>query len=178
MVDIQHPGIIDRMDRDTRAQPSMALPRKLKDDIQPVLEVNPQPELLTIRDDLVNDSDKTFTVPVGKRWKILYGFVLMVTTATAGNRTMEFRCSDANGNIIYFAQALNAITASTTESLTFGQFGDVSEAVAIRHLIPIPVNLTLDEDYSFRIRDSAGIAPAADDMTVGFVIEQTDSKGA
>jgi len=177
MVDIQHKGIIDRMDRDTRIQPSMALPRKLRNDIQPVLQVNPQAEIKVISDAIANVNDKTFTVPKGKAWKILYGFITLTTTADVGNRRIAVSVRDENNNILYDIRSLNVQIASTTENYALGQFGENVETLAQRHLLPIPVNLILDSGFDINIADPGDIEDA-DDMIVRFVVEETDTEGA
>jgi len=125
----------------------------------------------------LNDSDKTLSVPVGKQWKLLYGIITLTTTATAGNRRMNLRFRDPDGNDLYVINALNVQVASTTESYSLGQFSDVVESVAIRHLLPIPNRAILPSEFQVRIFDSAAIAAAADDMLIRLVVEEIEVTG-
>lgn len=149
-------------------------PEELAEKVLPVYKVNPRPRIVRIMDSLDNDSDKSFTVPAGKKWKILYGLISLTTTATSGNRRIRIRILDETANDIYEVRALNVQIASTTEIYSLGQFSDVSESVVGIHLIPIPINLFLIEDYVIRIFDTTGVAPTADDMTVRFIVEESD----
>jgi len=175
MVDIQSKDIVDRIWKDTKVQPAMAIPRALNPSIQPVLEVNPQPLIKVILDNALNDSDKRIIVPAGKSWKVLYGLARLTTTADVGNRQLRFRILDISNNAFVDLNALNVQAASTTDDYNFGQFGDVAESVAVRHTIPIPVNLVLDSGFQIHVLDTAGIEPAADDLLLRFVVLESDT---
>jgi len=140
----------------------------------PVVNLPVPPNVVQIGDALANDSDKTFTVPAGKQWKLLYGFLTLITTATAGNRQIQFRALDEIGNLIYAQNAVNVQVASTTEFYSLGQFGDVAESSATIHSLPIPVNLILNENQAIQIIETAAVDAAADDMRVRLIIEETD----
>ena len=47
-------------------------------------------KLKAIDDEALNDSDKTITVPAGKRWLVLSVNVELTATATVGNRQVRF----------------------------------------------------------------------------------------
>lgn len=150
------------------------IPSEVADKILPTFQVNPRPRIILIDDVVANNSDKTFTVPTGKKWKILYGAFILATTATAGNRQLQILVRATGTNTIYLINAANVQIASTTETYNLGQFGDVFESVAGVHMLPIPVNLILSEGFTFRVLDSAGIAAAADDLTIRFMVEESD----
>lgn len=175
MVDIQSKDIIDRMHTDTKIQPAMQLPREFGKQILPVLQVNPLPVIKQISDVAVNDSDKTFTIPSGKQWKLLYGEVVLTSTATVGNRRMSVQFRDENNNVLYLIEAINTQAPSATERYALGQFGDVGESVATRHLLPIPNEAILLENFDIRILDSVAVDPAADDMTIRLMVEESDA---
>jgi len=137
----------------------------------------PLPKRITvIQDTTLNDSDKTFTVPSGKQWKLLYGHVFLATSADAGNRRMRFSITDGT-NVIYDLRALNVQVASTTERYNLGQFNDVTESVATAHNLPIPNEFILDAGFTVRLVDVAAIAATADDMDVFLIVEEIDTTG-
>lgn len=174
MVEHQSKDIVDRIHKDTKIQPASSFPKTVNPSIQPVLNVNPEPKIIVISDAGANDSDKTFTVPVGKQWKLLYGRMIFVTTATIGDRRMVFLFRDPNDNIIYEILSASVQTASLTEQYTFGNFGDVGELTGGFHTMPIPINSILPEGFDIRIFDRNAVAVAADDLNISLVIEETD----
>lgn len=116
-----------------------------------------------------NDSDKTFTVPDGEMWKILSADIVLVTTATVGNRQIRFSVSNPDGNVMGYIPAGTTQAASLTRSYGFMQ-GIYRETAFIDGMIqvPIPVDLYLPAGSTIRFYDSAAIDAAADDMTVAF----------
>jgi len=150
-------------------------PLDVADKLLPVLVVGTPPaKIIEFLDETANDSDKTITVPEGKQWQLLYGLVDFTTTATAGNRQMEFLWFDSNGNIILTFRALNVQVASTTERYNLGLVKDVLEPTAGFHQIPIPDKFYLKSGASLRFRDSATIDAAADDTSLRMIFEETD----
>lgn len=143
----------------------------------PVINLPVPPDIKTIIDVALNDSDKTFTVPSGKQWKLLYGFINFSATASAGNRIIQVDFRDAGGNTLYRVRALNAIIANGVENLSLGQFSNVLESVAGTHHLPIPVNSILGSGFDLRIFDSAAVDAAADDMIIRLIVEETDLTG-
>jgi len=149
-------------------------PDELADKVLPVFKVNPSPRIIQILDTVANDSDKTITVPSGKKWKVLWGFANLVTTATVGDRRISIRFGDGS-NDLWLIDALNVQTASTNENYNFAQnFTDVLEAVGARHTIPIPKDLTLIEGFTIRVLDAGAIAATADDLILRFIVEESD----
>lgn len=130
-----------------------------------------------IIDVALNDSDKTLTVPSGKQWRVLYGFVQLTTTATTGNRRIEVAFRDENDNVVYRVLGFNVQIASTTEEYIIGQFGDLAESLTTVHTLPTPINAFLKENFSIRVFDNAAIAAAADDLTIRLIIEEIDTTG-
>jgi len=128
-------------------------------------------------DTTLNNSDKTITVPSGKQWKILYGLVNFVATATVGSRRVKVILEDDSGNDLYIIEARNSQTASTTEDYSLGQFGDTFESLATQHTLPIPVRAILPENFRIHVLDSTGVDAAADDMTIRFIVEEIDVTG-
>lgn len=143
----------------------------------PVVSVPVPANVIQIEDIILNDSDKTITVPSGKQWKLLYGIVVLVTTATVGNRTISFRLQDASGNVVFRMDTAATQAASLTESYIFGSFGDIFESSAGIHFFPLPDQTILPEGFSIRILDASNVDAAADDMTIRFMIEETEVTG-
>jgi len=150
-------------------------PQELAEKILPVYKVNPRPRIFVLSDNALNDSDKTITVPAGKQWEVLYGQVQLVTTATVGDRRIQYTVQTSGGNeIVYTQQALNVQIASTNERYNFGTFSDVLESVPTRHNLPLPVGFVMLETFELRILDVNIVAAAADDLTINLVIKETD----
>lgn len=151
------------------------IPERIAESIVPTFQSNiPVPKIREIVDVALNDSDKTITVPVGKMWKILYGTVILVTTATINNRLLELRIQNSLGNFLQRIEALNVQAPSATEYYNFGQYGDISESQAALHLIPIPDNLFLVEGQVIRILDINAIDVGGDDLDIRFIVEEYD----
>jgi len=128
-----------------------------------------------IYDAVTNDSDKTVLVPADKRYRLMYGFIELITTITVGNRQVALEIIDASANVIFRSLAGAVQAANTTREYHFSP-NVVREAAFISNqiLIPIPPELILLPGWSYRIYDTAAIAAAADDMTTSFLIEDRD----
>lgn len=149
-------------------------PDQLAKQIVPVFEINPKPRIIEIEDVVANNSSKVLTVPAGKQWKFLYGRILFTTTATAGNRHIEVLIQDASNNNLYQVRALNVQIASTVEAYSFGQFSDATESATLIHLLPMPVNLLMNEGFRIAIADLNAVDAAADDLQIRFMVEESD----
>lgn len=135
------------------------------------------PPLHGIFDAAANDSDKSYTVPDGEMWKLLYANIKLVTTATVGNRQIRMSVLDADANEVGYISAGAAQAASLTRNYGFMQ-GIYRETAFVDGMIqvPIPMDLYLPAGYTVRFYDSAAIAAAADDMTVAIGVKRL--KGA
>jgi hypothetical protein len=124
-------------------------------------------------DDTANDSDKSFTVPDGEMWKLMYANVKLVSSAAVGNRQLRFAVSDPSGNEVGYISAGAVQAASLTRSYGFMQ-GIYRETAFVDAMIqvPIPVDLYLPAGSVIRFYDSAAVAAAADDMTVSFGVQR------
>jgi len=156
-----------------------AISPEVSESIQPVYDVKGTGEIRIIADALLNNSDKSFTVPAGKKWEILYGTVRLTTTATVGNRLMVFQILDPAANILWNSLALNVHTASTFEEYLIqpGQ-NESRETVATNHEMPMPDRTILSSGFVFRVVDGSVIDAAADDMIVRFVVRETSDEEA
>lgn len=144
-----------------------------------IVRVNSRGELMdgwiaTLQsEEVVDDSDKTFTVPAGTEWEILSIYVEYISTATAGNRQVAIRFTDGADDIIGQVRAGIAQAASLTR---FYQFGvGLADLTAFRDtdflMTPLPRGLVLPAGYKVRVFDKAAIAAAADDMDVQMIVK-------
>lgn len=124
------------------------------------------------RDATANDSDKTFTVPTGKIW-VLYGVeILIATSADAGNRTMRIELQDDTPLVYWTCRANGAVAASS--SVYFQAAPGVKVTTGTHEVFALPTWAVLLPGWSIRVRDSAAIAAAADDMTVSLWYSEID----
>ena len=132
------------------------------------------PGILKTVDAVINDSDKSFTIPGGVQQRLLYASVELISTAVVGNRQMAMRVLDAAaGNIMLEAIAGVVQTNNSTIRYNFGS-GLPREAavVAGQVSIPIPAGFILGPKMVVQFLDTAAIDAAADDMTVAFVVDE------
>lgn len=117
-----------------------------------------------------DNSNKTWTVPAGQEWQILWIQVLMVTSATAGTRQMEVRVDRSAVMTPIGRLATAGITqaASTTRRYMFAP--GLADLTAVRDTdkvyTPIPVTTILQAGDILRVWDNGARDPAADDMWV------------
>jgi len=97
-----------------------------------------------IYDAVADDSDKSVVVPADRRFKILYGFVELITTATGGNRQIAIEILDDSANVVFRSLAGAVQAASLTREYHFSP-NVVREAAFVNTqiLIPIPPDLIL-----------------------------------
>jgi len=120
-------------------------------------------------DATANDSDKTFTVPLNEQWRITWAHVILVTTATVGNRQVNLVVKDSSGNVAIDVSAGAVQAASLTRHYSYMQGIFRETAFVDAELeVPLPVDLYLLPGWSLTFKDSAAIAAAADDMTISF----------
>jgi hypothetical protein len=82
--------------------------------------------------------------------------VVLVTTATAGNRGLVLRIMDATGNVLFESQAPNVV-ASLTSRQNWGA-GMVSGTTGVYVLNGMP-DMSVPPNAQFNIFDSANIDP-------------------
>jgi len=123
-------------------------------------------------DTALDDSDKTFTVPAGKFWRLQILAAKLITTATAGNRQMTIGIGD--GTNIIWQRNFGAVQ---TASLTRYYFAsdDLPDDVAFDGGGAIRMKLgdwILPAGYTIRLYDSGAIAAAADDLEYRLLVEE------
>lgn len=132
-----------------------------------------------ILDEVANDSDKPFVVPAGRRHKLHYGQITLVSTATVGNRQMALEITDDAAKVVFRSLAGAVQAASLTREYHFSP-NAVREAAFVNGqiMVPVPPDLILLPGWTLRFYDTAAIDAAADDMTVSIVIEDRDIKAS
>lgn len=130
-----------------------------------------------ISDLSLNNSNKTFIVPSGKQWRLLFGHIAFTTTATVGSRKITFILEDAEENDLFLIHASGGQIASLTNFYSFQTSSNLQAIGPDLFLIPIPGRTILPENFRIHILDSKSVDPAADDLIVRFIVEETDMTG-
>jgi hypothetical protein len=116
----------------------------------------------------LNDSDKSFQVPLATEWEILWIWVELTTTATVGDRQLEIQIQDAASDVIAAFQVGITQGASLTNNYLIAiSMPDLAALYDTSYLItPLPAGTFLSAQQLIRIWDNNAVAPAADDMVV------------
>ena len=123
-------------------------------------------------DDAANDADKSFVVPAGFRYKILYAHAEFVTTATVSNRLLGMEVLDASANHAYHAIAGSDQTPSSDREYVYFPNGAPETSFRDNHIIvPIPKELILLSGWTLRFHDENEVDLAADDLTVSVMVD-------
>ena len=116
----------------------------------------------------VVNSNKTFTVPDGQEWQILWVYVQYTSTATAGNRQLTIRALSDGATTLMQVKAGSTQAASLTRYYTFAP--SLADLTAFRDtsylMTPLMPTFFLSAGQQLQILDSAAIAAAADDLLV------------
>lgn len=129
---------------------------------------------LYILDETADDSDKSFVVPAERRYVLRYGQVTLISTATAGNRQMALEIQDDAANVVFRSLAGAVQAASVTREYHFTP--DVAREaafVADQIMVPIPPKLVMLPGWTMRFYDVTPVDPAADDMTVAMMLDNS-----
>lgn len=126
-------------------------------------------------DSAANDSDKTFVVPDGATWELMWAHVSLVSTATVGNRQIRMAILDDDGVERADIHAGAVQAASLTRHYLFmkGVYRETAFVDDEMH-VPFPHDLILHAGWQIRIYDESAVAAAADDMTVSFQVIERD----
>lgn len=126
-------------------------------------------------DEVLNDSDKTVTVPTGKRWIIEAIRARLITTGDVGNRILMLQIRNSTPSELFLDE--HAITQAATLTRTWYWFVGATKDAAFSAggyiFRPIP-EITLEEGDSIRIWDTAAIAATADDLTITIRARELD----
>jgi hypothetical protein len=98
-----------------------------------------------------------------------YIYATLVTSATVGNRQLEFRMVDAKGNVI-FAIAAGAVQAASLTRSYVGAPGTSRETAFLSTQLCFlwPEGLEIPNGGTIQILDTANIDAAADTLAVNF----------
>ena len=118
--------------------------------------------LLSQSDVVIDDSDKTFTVPSQRRWEIFLTRAVLITTATVGNRQLSITIGD--GTEVFYAVDVGAVIPENNGGVRHIGAGSATD-INIEKLMLQPA-------WEFRLFDSSAIDPTADDLTVAFIYEE------
>ncbi len=128
-------------------------------------------------DTTLNDSDKSFTVPAGKVWRVLSVWVEFTSTATVGNRQVAVEFQDGAANVIGRVVAGATQAAGQTRYYLFA--ADMPDLTAFRDTdylsTPLPASLELPAGYVVRVYDKNTVDAAADDMIVRMMVSERDA---
>jgi hypothetical protein len=124
----------------------------------------------SVMDVVANDQDKSWDVPAGQEWQILWVHVRLTTTGTAGDRQLEIRIERpgaAMDPIGIWAAAGAVQAASLTREYIFAPgLADLTDFRDTDKLTtPIPVTDILRAGDRLRVRENSG-TDANDDMNV------------
>jgi len=135
----------------------------------------------SFKDSTANDSDKSFTsLSIGAGnfdIQLLYLFVELTSTATAGNRLMTLEVQDADSSTIYEDHAGSYQAASNVYHYSFapGIYRETVSTVAEAGVdgtieVPFPAGLIIPKGYTLRVSDIEAVDAAADDMIVSGMV--------
>jgi hypothetical protein len=135
------------------------------------MEVSEVWQIYNTPDELLDDSDKTFVVPLQTEWQVLWMWVELTTSADVGNRQLVLQVYDAANDLIAtLARASVVQAAGLTRYYLFAP--SVVDLAAFRDTdyltTPIPPTTFLEAGQYLRIYDNKAIAAAADHMIVQF----------
>jgi len=136
------------------------------------------------RDAALNDSDKSFTVPTGKRWDVKMVRGTLVTSATVGNRVLQIQITDGTNNLITMCKTASIAASSAgivgvwenapSSTSTTDIMTETGTSPSVSKVAPMPP-LLLAAGSVIRVYDFAAIDAAADDLTVVFEYIEYDA---
>jgi len=151
MVDIQSKEIIDKMAEELKVQPSLALPRKLMDSIQPVFNVNPQPAMQQLGTAFSDGTAGTLmTTSTTKRTFVTA--VNYTVTKDVVNTSINTRI----GATLFLQNAQINLLRTNYEPVTAGSF---TETITFNPPLEMAkgIDITLNNSSGLASIDSAGV---------------------
>ena len=117
----------------------------------------------------LNNSNKTFVVPAGQEWQVLWVKVWYEASSENGNRQLEVRVEDGGDVVVgTWARAACVIAADTQREFCFG--AGLADILAYRDTdyatTPMPNGSMLMAGDVLRVWDRAEIDAGVDDMIV------------
>lgn len=128
----------------------------------------PEWTILQMEDEGADDNDKSFTVPAGQEWQILWMWVEYTSTATVGDRQLVVQVQDAATDVIAdWARAGIVQAASVARNYLFAPA--LADLLGFRDTdyltTPIPVTSFLKAGDVLRVYDNNDVDDD-DDMVV------------
>lgn len=120
-------------------------------------------------DTALNDSNKDVQPPAGEQWEVELILVEFIATATAGNRTIQFELLVSGTPITtpFLYKDDNLAATSTRRLVVSRHSGAKGTSGALGDTTFVPLSCpVLNDTIGLRIRDSAAIDAAADDMKI------------
>ncbi len=132
--------------------------------------LSPSGDPLVLSDEAVNDSDKSFYVPLNYIYEIEWIWIEYDATSTSGNREITVELLDANNDTIGRVVAAAYLIADATEEFMFAPgLTQYNGGDSTKHHAPLP-RLQLPPRTTIRVWDAAAIAAGADDMIVQIMV--------
>lgn len=132
--------------------------------------LSPSGDPLILSDEALNDSDKSFYVPLTHIYEIEWIWIEYAATSTGGNREITVELLDANSDTIGRVVAAAYLIADATEEFMFAPgLTQYNGGDSTKHHAPLP-RMQLPPRTTIRVWDSAAIAAAADDMIVQIMV--------
>jgi hypothetical protein len=135
----------------------------------------PGGRVVHIRDVTANNSNKTFTVPVGKMWEMRLIFATLLATAVVGNRALVVDIGNGVANIWYCVRPLNA-AATESVGVAYSPWKSTADNVGLLRIDTGDALTRIQRDflppfilpagYTIRIWDTTAVDPAGDDLCV------------
>lgn len=125
------------------------------------------------REALLNDSDKTFTVPANRIWHLHSVLVDYTATATAGTRLIVIHCRDANDDHVLTVRGHSDPIASEQHIINFAAgYSNEENTTDLAVAAFFPMDVILPPGFDVRVFDGAAIDATADDMTVQLAYDE------
>lgn len=181
MAKINNAQVIQKLIDELKLYPGTDLiPTELADKILPVFQINdqainfsPSGEVKQLRDITENSNDKTFTVPPGFVWEIMFGHVLYNARAVSSfARQMEFQILNSEDEVVYSTEAVNTQLTATTETYNLLSGSLIAnETVATFHNLPIPDKMFIPEGFQLKFFDNND-RDNTDDFEYFFIVRE------
>lgn len=131
------------------------------------------PPIQTFHDGTADNSAKSWVVPDNEMWQVVWAHVILVTTATVGDRELSLDVYDENSEFLIDCFPPVVQAASLTRHYVFQQGIFRETAFAADSIqVPIPHDLYLLPGYTLKIWDRNAVDAAADDIDVSFQVKR------
>ncbi len=123
--------------------------------------------LLRVSDVALNDSDKSLVAPTDERWLLRYLRIEFTATGDAGSRLLTVELFDAADDLMLSINLTDNVII-ISEAMVFNLYPSALAVAPVDAGVEgsdaIPEDLLLGPSWYVKVKDSAGIQAAADDM--------------